>query len=335
MAGILLRSPVYKTVTAPAPPAVPLSTKCTITIDSVLRYTLVKSTSAGATILWEIAELCRDYIETIPDIRPLGTFLPVVTVITTHVTTDGSGVAGSTDTFTDVGYDGYGTFLEGANPTISPDGNTPPNWLISGNPAQTLNNFYYSYVPTGAIGYIPYIDGSDELAYQLYTDATVTLTMAGSYNMNIVRIDCTKYGAGHRILFTNKYGAIQELWFFLKEVNTISKKQSKFQRNIITNTGTYLTVDHSKKVFNTVANAGLTLSSGYYPEWANEWFEQLLLSESVWLDSTAHNATTHRDNLTPLNVKKSSITKKTSLNDSLIEYTFEFDMAFDYINNVR
>lgn len=332
MAGILLRSPVYKSTIAPTGTN---STKCTITIEGTLRYTLIKSAVATSPMLWEISELCRDYIETIPDIRPLGTWLAIITVVTSYASTDGSGAALGTTTYNDIGYDGYGTFLEGSNPVISPDGNTPPNWLVSGNTAQTLNNFYYSYVPTGAIGYIPYIDGSDELAYSLYTDATVTLTMVGSYNMNIVRIDCTKYGAGHRILFTNKYGALQELWFFLKEVNTVSKKQENYQRNIITNTGTYSTVDHSKRVFNTTATAGLTLSSGYYPEWANEWFEQLLLSESIWLDSTAHNAATHRDNLTPLTVKKSSITKKTSLNERLIEYTFEFEMAFDYINNIR
>ena len=37
----------------------------------------------------------------------------------------------------------------------------------------------------------------------------------------------------------------------------------------------------------------------------------------------------------PLNVKKSSMVKKTVLNNKLIEYTFEFDMSYDYINNVR
>ena len=31
----------------------------------------------------------------------------------------------------------------------------------------------------------------------------------------------------------------------------------------------------------------------------------------------------------------SSMTHKTSLNDKLIEYTIEFEEAFDYINNVR
>jgi hypothetical protein len=89
-----------------------------------------------------------------------------------------------------------------------------------------------------------------------------------------------------------------------------------------------------KTDFNTVANQTMTLSSGYYPEWASQWFEQLLLSEQVWLtrlDPTNPNSTQY----VPVNVKKNSMVKKTSLNDKLIDYTFDFDMSFDYINNIR
>mgnify|MGYP003640892355 FL=1 len=336
MAGILLRSPVYKTATAGAGT---FSTKCTITLDGTLRYTLVKSTSAGATILWEIAELCRDYIETNPTLRPVGTFLPVVTVVTSHVATDGSGAAVATTTFTDVGYDGYGTFLEGSNPSVSADGTAPPGWLVSGkSPNEGTNNYFYSYVPTGAIGWIPYIDASSELYYQQYTtsnDESTPIALAGSYNMNFIRIDCTKYGTGNRILFTNKFGALQEIWFFLKEVNATSRKQETFQRNIISSTGTYSTIEHTKKVYNTTATNTLTLSSGYYPEWANDWFEQLMLSESVWLINSAIGVNPTSANYIPLNVNKSSMTRKTSLNNRLIEYEFDFDMSYDYINNIR
>ena len=88
--------------------------------------------------------------------------------------------------------------------------------------------------------------------------------------VNIHRIDCTKYGDGHKITFVNKFGALQDLWFFLKSVNTTTKKQDQFQRNIINGT-TYNVNQHTKQVFNTIANTSITLSSGYYPEWANQW----------------------------------------------------------------
>ena len=37
----------------------------------------------------------------------------------------------------------------------------------------------------------------------------------------------------------------------------------------------------------------------------------------------------------PVNVKTSEMIHKTSVNDRLIEYTIDFEDAFDYINNVR
>ena len=78
----------------------------------------------------------------------------------------------------------------------------------------------------------------------------------------------------------------------------------------------------------------ISLSSGFYPEYANAWFEELLLSENVWMVRPKYNTPTS-DEIVPVNVKTSSMTHKTSLNDKLIEYTIEFEEAFDYINNVR
>ena len=37
----------------------------------------------------------------------------------------------------------------------------------------------------------------------------------------------------------------------------------------------------------------------------------------------------------PVKVKTSSMTFKTSVNDRLIEYTIDFEEAYDYINNIR
>jgi hypothetical protein len=47
------------------------------------------------------------------------------------------------------------------------------------------------------------------------------------------------------------------------------------------------------------------------------------------------NKTTSAVEIIPVNVKSSSIAFKSSVNDRLIEYTIEFEEAFDYINNIR
>ena len=52
-----------------------------------------------------------------------------------------------------------------------------------------------------------------------------------------------------------------------------------------------------------------------------------MLSEQVWIKKDGE--------ILPINVKTSSLTYKTSVNDRLINYTIEFDYAFDKINNIR
>ena len=329
MAAIALRSPQYKSDVADT--GSPNSAKITISIDGSIEYTLVKRTSLNETMLWEIAELCRDFI----NITFNGTYtaetLAIISTLTSHASTDGSGTALTTDTFTDVGYDGYGTFMEGDNPEI-PFSNRP-RWLLNTNPS-TLNE-YYIYVPNNTAGVLPYIAANASLNYQSFTSSATEINSGGGqYDVDIIRIDCTKYGYGHKITFVNKFGALQDIWFFLKSVNTTNKKQEQFQRNIITSTGSYNVNTHTKQDYNTVANTSISLSSGYYPEWANQWFEQLLLSEQVWLTRT-DPFDSSADEVVPVNVKKSSMVKKTSLNERLIDYTFEFDMSFDYINNIR
>lgn len=332
MAAIALRSPQYKYAAANI--GSPNSAKITISIDGTIEYTLVKGATAGANMLWEIAELCRDFINVTYDGSYTAETLAIISTLTSHASTDGTGTALTTNTFTDIGYDGYGTFTEGSNPTV-PFGSRP-TWLISGDPNHTgINDEYYIYVPNNTSGSVPYIIANETMGYQSY--GATALDIVGSpagVKMNINRIDCTKYGDGHKITFVNKFGALQDLWFFLKSVNTTTKKQEQFQRVVTNTAGVYSPYVHTKQDYNTVANTSVTLSSGYYPEWANQWFEQLLLSEQVWLTRQVPTNPSTTESV-PVNVRKNSMVQKTSLNDKLIDYTFDFDMSFDYINNIR
>ena len=335
MAAIALRSPQYRSAVSDT--GNPASAKLELTINGTLRYTLVKSTSLNNKMTWEIAELCRDYLNiTFNGTTYTGQTITIVAQLTSHASTDGSGTALTTDRFptnaTDFGYDGYGTFMQGSNPEI-PFTNRP-RWLISTDP--NTPDVYYIYVPKNTAGVLPYINVNAGMAYISFTSNQVAISSgsAAQYPVTINRIDCTKYGTGHKITFVNKFGALQDLWFFLKIVNTTTKKQERFQRSILTGSGSYDVNDHMKTDFNTVANQTMTLSSGYYPEWASQWFEQLLLSEQVWLTRTDPFNSSDEETV-PVNVIKNSMVQKTSVNDRLIDYTFEFQMAADYINNVR
>ena len=325
MAAIALRSPQYKSITAGANSVYSL---CTITIGGVLRYTLRKESAPSTTVVFEIAELCRDYLDITYDGTYTAQTLTIQTQVRAYNSTDGL-VNGST--FNDIGYDAYGTFMEGANPAV-PFGSVPDT-LFTRKPYPSSQGDIY--VPVGESGYVPgiKIDGAMEYYSYSSTDEAIQGTTMG-VQVNIHRIDCTKYGNGHKVTFVNKFGALQDIWFFLKSVNTTSKRQEQFQRNIINGT-TYDVNTHTKQVFNTIANTSITLSSGYYPEWANQWFEQLLLSEQVWLTRNKLYDRTDQTEVVPVNVSKSSMIQKTSVNDRLIDYTFDFELSADYINNIR
>ena len=326
MADIALRSPQFKSI---AVSTGALSVVCTVTIDGTLRYTLIKNVQQSTTVNFDIAELARDYIEIEYQSDYIPQTVAIVTVLTNYDGLNGTGdVVDLPTTITDRGFEAYGTFEEEVNPEV-PFRNAP-TYLIP----TTDTNTFTIFAPNNTAGIIPNITSLNGLAVTPYTVSDTSVTTVDSVVCNIKRIDCTKYGIGNKITYINKYGVQQDLWFFLKETKNLARTNEGYKSNTITypsGGATYNVQDAPNKVFNTQAKQTHTFSSGYYPEFANQQFEELLLSEYIWW-STVKNG---KSFFTPLKVKTSSMAFKTSVNDRLIEYTIEFEEAFDYINNIR
>jgi len=329
MANILLRSPRLESVTVPSAMN---SVELRLTINGTLRYNIIKNGTVGTVLTFEIAELVRDYLNV--------TFNGTYTAQTADISFDykywslpngGGGGYDSTET-THKGFDGYGTFMEGINPTVS-----SYEWLIE---KDVIKDGYYFYAPLGVSGVVP-VSTNSVLSYTGFdTSNPQTISLAtpiGNVLVNIIRVNCSRYGEGNKITFVNKYGALQDLWFFLKSVKTTTSTKETYNANTITISGgnaTYSVNNPTKTVFNKSANQKIILSSGYYPEGANPFFEDLMLSKQIWITQPdPYDPSTEQ--VVPVIINTSSFTYKTSLNDKLIEYTMEFDMAFDYINNVR
>ena len=333
MADIALRSPQFKHKEIPSSGV--LSSVCTVTVDGTLRYTLTKNVEASTSVNFDISELARDYLEIEYKGNFWAQYVDIVTTITNYAGLNGQGAAvGTATTYTDRGFESYGTFTENSNPLVY---QLRPRFLIADelNSSGTFNITVLA--PTGKAVILPNIDLGGTLS-ALIVSGTPTSVVLNGITVTIKRIDCTKYGDGKKVIFINKYGAQQELWFFLKNTTAIGRTNEWFKSNTIT----YPTDDHAtysnrnapNKVFNTQAKRTHNLSSGYYPEFANEYFEQLLLSEYVWMEIPSREDS--RVNIvTPVKVKTSSVNFKTSVNDRLIEYTMEFEEAYDYINNIR
>ena len=337
--NIALRSPQFKQVQIPVSGVA--SAKCVINIDGTNRYTLIKNTTKNTTQNFDISELARDYLNITYDANYVPQTIDIITTLTTHALLNGGGAAVSTVVFTDTGIEAYGEFSEGTNPTLPSTA-----YLISNNPT-TSNDSVDLYYPKSIVGVIaftgivPYttINGIGDVSISVQGFGQGATTIGGTYPSEISRIDCTKYGNGRKIIFINKFGVQQDLWFFLKETKTLGRKNEGFKSNTLTypntnNPATYSISDAPNKIFNTTAKQTFTLSSGYYPEQANQFFEQLLLSEYVWLERPQKTNPSSNE-VVPVKVKTSSMAFKTSVNDRLIEYTIDFEEAFDYINNIR
>ena len=329
MANILVRSPRFETFTMLSQGN---SIKLELYIGGVLRYTIIKNSAPSSVVTFEIAELIRDYItQTFDGNYTTSTVSTTSSTVKQYTGENGTGsfVGGSLDSIDHIAFNGYGTFMEGANPTI-----TSPLWMVS---KDVIKNGYYVYYPLNTSGKIPIITNAGSISYKTFATDATSATLTGADTINIVRVDCTKYGNGNKITFVNKFGCLQDLWFFLKSVKaTTSTKETYNANTISTSTGsaTYSVNAPTKTVFNKTANQKIRLSSGYYPEGANPFFEELMLSKQIWLTQpNPYDPSTEQ--VVPVIINTSSFTYKTSLNDKLIEYTMEFDMAFDYINNVR
>jgi len=152
----------------------------------------------------------------------------------------------------------------------------------------------------------------------------------GTETIKVNTLDECKYEP-KKITFINKFGILQDMFFFKKSVEKMTIKKESYKANTRNQYDQYSISEHINREFNVVGNESISLSSGYLSEEYNEVFKQLLLSEKVWITNVSNTDV----QVLPLNVKTSNITYKTSLNDRLVEYTIDFDNSFDTINNVR
>lgn len=342
---IPLRSPRYEVVTAPATSN---SAKLELTIDSTLRYTIIKDCTAGSTVTFEISELCRDYLQDVAIRKSSGLIYPntsqieISRSIKFYTGANGTGSLVSTDTATYNAIDGYGDWIDGANYLI-PTGATNA-FLFS-----KLDGEYEMTAPPNVYLNIPATNTSDDVANltNIDTGTTDRTYTYRSSTLNIKIADCSKY-TPTLIYFVNKFGSHQPFYFLTKKVEALGTESQTFQQNTIdtsTTTPTYFTPEvasdptrpHSVKTFNKNGKKRYILSSGYYPEKYNTYFEQILLSELIWIETETSVVlgNTVTNEMMPVRVVTSDFTYKTSLNDRLIEYTIEFEEAVDHINNIR
>lgn len=308
--------------------------------DTDLRYTLSKEKlSSEDNIIIEIAQLVKDYIDHNFNNDYLSSTV-WVTLVAQYIDSD-TGLeypSNGSQSFTYLAFDGFGYYEDEINPTLS------ENALYTSN---------YIYIPEGENGKFPIfaegvgkvnVGGSDtqitdsgnssqKIQYITVPDDSGTLTVYDTDDttvlktVNVVSV-CEPKHTPYKVTYVNKYGAYQDVYFFKKTVETFAAEDKIYKRNNInTSIVEYATYEGQRQRYNVNAVTTLTANTGFINEDYTSAIEEMFLAENVWI---------RYDNKTlPVIPKSKSFVNKTSLNDKLINYTVQFEFAFNKINNVR
>ena len=255
-----------------------------------------------------------------------------------------SGTPGAWSSFTEqVALPGYGRFIDGTLASFVPS-----------NSGVLMTSGITIYIPEGERLTVPvpnngtldeatWFDGTthttieaspgsatDTNAVVLYEREPVDLETTGIYRFDgvdtyslrasIERVPDPNNQAT-RIYFMNRLGAIQEMWFFGRKNESFSVKGITTRRDTKRWAGfdreRHQYIDYSKNGRQTY-----TLNSGFQVEANNELFKELLMSEQIWMDEGI--------NKVPVRILSSNLEIKSQRWDRLINYTIQFEAAFDY-----
>lgn len=132
--------------------------------------------------------------------------------------------------------------------------------------------------------------------------------------------------SNYKVVFVNKKGAFEDLYFYGNDKEKIKTESTEIKRNVRSG-GTYSTSKHQYRSLFKNGRKSLTLNSGFVPESLNNAFEEMLLSETVWL--------VYEGRTEPVTVTSSSLEFKKQNIEDLIAYTIEVSFAYDVLNNFQ
>ena len=197
----------------------------------------------------------------------------------------------------------------------------------------TLNNFPFSFsdrvLSDGGIMESPNCSDEYDNFYDDITPNRVVISpyddFGTQYEVAIVPVCESKYEP-YKLVFTNKFGVREDLWFFKKSTNEITTKREEYKANTVQD---YISGDlskHSYGSYNLNGRESMNMNTGFIPESFKENIRQLMLSETVWLDRDGTRL--------PVTIKNSQMKLKQSINEKLINYEIEIEFSYDTINNI-
>ena len=338
---INIRSPFYYKLTNANLASADLSVKIGtgLVTSAVERYELNK-TELGTNnyVVFELSELIRDYITT----EFSGYNNEPVWVRIDYIIYNSAGGVVSSGQDDYLALSGYTEFSDGINSQGSrnklfsnnkifiPDGET----LVVPVFSEDVADVTFQGATTTVVTTTSTSDTDSKIAYASVNLSSVgnvsnvlIETITGDINVPVEVIDCSKYNP-LKVTFYNKHGALQDLFFFAKNIESVSRTAETYKSSVYNaGTNSYSTTQHQYTNLNVTGRERITLNTGYVSQDYNEPIKELMMSEKVWL--------TQGGTVYPIQVQTSSVEFKNRLNDSLVAYTIEAQYAFDAVQNVR
>ena len=330
-------------------------------------YTLQKDKLPSESgITFDIAELVKDYIE----IRFTGDYTDIqqTAFVEYELTRVFDDLTESTIIGDFVAYNGYGDFEEGVNPELNPvllqsnttiyvpEGELPRVPILRSTNGAALVEYYTGgvLVNTETQGMVIEYITADIDTYTadtelLNADVSILTTAIGTgiaeypdadkmvivatngatttVNVNYI---CEPKFTPYKVTFLNKFGVLQDLWFFKKRTDNLNVTKESYKRNTIdigADSVSYSRYKSTKELYNINSDRSFTMNTGFVIEDFNEVIRQLLMTENAWISEN--------NEVYPIVPKTSSLDYKTVVNDKLINFTVDFEYAYNDTNNIR
>lgn len=249
------------------------------------------------------------------------------------------------DTTDYLGYDGFGYYEQGYNPTLNYDilhDEGTFNYLYDGLSPSVFDNRRAGFimVKTGT---------SYKARYRnLVTGAEFTQALTNNALIDVLRVYQSYYSSGNvlEILdtgdaviwsatfipnqnckydpvlcdFVNKYGCWQRTYFYAASNDTLTVDSQEY--NLMQTNTDYNTIQGQRQVFNNNGKKSIKVNTDWVTEDYKELLRQIMLSEKIIIN----------DYPAKLNSKSTELFK--NINTKMINYSLEFEYAFDVINSV-
>jgi len=304
-----------------------------------LKYRLTKDVigDQGKAIL-EIGELVRDHVENTFDGSTYQSKTKWVTAAAQLFDETGTDMQDD-QSFHYLAVDGFGTFEQGINPDLD-------NHVLQSNDIMYVLDGQRAQIPVFAesLSQITFYNGNTNIGSQTITDngnsnqkiqfvsppSNCTKAVFDSITERTITINhvCENLHTTHDIHFINKFGALQKITFFKRSDKTMKIKDRTFRSNTLDHASENYSISRGQsKRYNVTAKSNITMNTGFVDESFNQVIEEMLLSEDIWIN--------YKNQTLSVIPTSKSLKYKTNLNDKLINYSFDFDFAFDKFNLIR